>query len=176
MPTSQELADYYESSFTDGMYSTFTAADEMKRMTADQRLKEIKRDIDIQGRWMDVGCANGVFTKAMVDQGIDASGVEISAHAVAAARQQGLQVMAGTIDDVPLDHGYDGMTAFDVLEHVISPTQFLASIHKRLRVGGHVVLTVPDTGTLVRKLMGSRSFFYIPEEHLHYFDSRNLAA
>ena len=80
-----------------------------------------------------------------------------------------------TIDDIPQATIFDGITAFDVLEHVLDPNAFLHSVHGRLNDGGHMVLTGPDTGGIVRRLMGRRWYFYFPEEHLHYFNGRNLS-
>ena len=175
LPTLTELADYYEQSFANGMYQEFAAADEMKRMTARQRISEIQRTVPIEGKWLDVGCANGVFVQAVAGHGVDAAGVELSQHAVSIGREQGLSLHVGTVDDLPAGETYDCITAFDVLEHVLEPLDFIGSLRSRLNDGGHVIMTVPNTGGIVRRLMGKRWYFYIPEEHLHYFNRKNLA-
>ena len=175
LPTLEELAEYYETSFNDGMYSEFTSADQMKRMTARQRIKEIGRHVRIEGRWLDVGCANGVFVETIAEMGVVAEGVELSQHAVKSGRDHGLKLHVGTVDDLPEADRFDCITAFDVLEHVIDPSGFLRSIQQRLTDQGHIVLTVPNAGGIVRGLMGKRWYFYIPEEHLHYFNRENLA-
>ncbi|MCC6508845.1 MAG: class I SAM-dependent methyltransferase [Pirellulaceae bacterium] len=176
LPTQEALATYYESSFSSGMYQEFAAARLMKEMTARQRISEIKKHVDMSGRWLDVGCANGVFVETIAQHGIQGEGVEISQTAVAEGRARGLSIYQGTMDDVPANNRYDCVTAFDVLEHVIDPNAFLESLRKSIRPGGSLVMTVPNTGSLVRKTMGSRWYFYIPEEHLHYFNSSNLPA
>ena len=176
LPTLDELASYYERSYAEGMYHTFAAANEMKQMTAQQRLKEIRGHVPIQGRWLDVGCANGVFVETVSNEGVEASGVELSQHAVSAGVERGLDLHVGTIDDLPKQSSYDCITAFDVLEHVLDPLEFLSSLYQRLNANGYLVLTVPNTGGIVRRLMGSRWYFYIPEEHLHYFNRLNLSS
>lgn len=175
LPTLEELSNFYEASFSDGLYSEFTEADAMKRMTANQRIKEIGRHIPIEGRWLDAGCANGVFMETIERDDVTSEGVELSQHAVQSGRDRGLKIHVGTIDDLPENDVFDCVTAFDVLEHVLDPNAFLQGIQKRLADNGHVVLTVPDTGGIVRRLMGRRWYFYIPEEHLHYFNRHNLA-
>lgn len=176
LPTSEELSAYYDESFASGMYKEFAAADEMKRMTARQRMKEIQRHVIIEGRWLDVGCANGVFVETAASHGVEAEGVELSAHAVEGGRSRGLKLHLGTVDNVPDAAAFDCVTAFDVLEHVLDPGAFLEGIRACLSDGGCAVLTVPNTGGIVRRLMGRRWYFYIPEEHLHYFNRRNLSA
>jgi len=46
------------------MYATFPAAEEMKVMTAEQRLKELSPWVPMSGRWLEVGCANGLLVEA----------------------------------------------------------------------------------------------------------------
>lgn len=170
LPSLQELQAYYDSQFNSGMYQTFTSAEEMKTMTAKQRLKEITPVIRPQGRWLDVGCANGVFVRESAALGAQAEGVELSSVAVDQAVAAGLPVKCGGLENVPDAAAFDCITAFDVLEHVLDPLTFLQDIAKRLKPGGHAALTMPDKSSIFAKLMGSRWWFYIPEEHLHYFD------
>ena len=75
----------------------------------------------------------------------------------------------GTLDSLPSEPTYNCITAFDVIEHVLDPPQLIDDAIARLKPGGHLVLTLPDLGTWVRRFMRSRWYFYIPEEHLHYF-------
>ena len=170
LPTLAELAAYYDGQFSTGMYQTFTSAEEMKTMTARQRLKEILPTIPPTGRWLDVGCANGVFVREAAALGANAEGVELSSVAVSQATAAGLPVVCGGLEDVSAEPAFDCITAFDVLEHVLDPLEFLQGIAKRLKPGGHAALTMPDKSSIYAKVMGSRWWFYIPEEHLHYFD------
>lgn len=174
LPTLKELSDYYDAQFDSGMYQTFTSAEQMKTLTAKQRLKEITPSISPTGRWLDVGCANGVFVREATALGAKAEGVELSAVAVNQAVEAGLPVQCGALEDVPNEPAYDCITAFDVLEHVLDPLTFLKDIAQRLKPGGHTALTMPDKSSIFARLMGSRWWFYIPEEHLHYFDQDTI--
>ncbi|EMI29065.1 class I SAM-dependent methyltransferase [Rhodopirellula europaea] len=177
LPTVDELDRYYEESYSEGMYSDFAAAQTMKRMTAHSRLSELSRYVPSAsgGRWLDVGCADGTFVAVAKEKGADAQGVELSATAVELARQAGLNVHSGTVDSLPNDARFDTITAFDVIEHVLDPRDFIRALRMRVRDGGHIVLTLPDLNSMARRLMGSRWYFYIPEEHLHYFNRQNLS-
>jgi SAM-dependent methyltransferase len=176
LPTGQELSDYYEGSFRDGLYKTFTAAEEMKRMTARQRLKEISPHVDMQGRWLDVGCANGEFINHLKEQGYQAEGIELSDHAVNQAKERGLKVRCGTMEVLGPEEKFAGITAFDVIEHVLDPLEFLQQAVAHLEPGGKLAMTMPDKSSVFCKLMGARWYFYIPEEHLHYFDPEIMRA
>lgn len=174
LPTQAELAKYYDEEFAQGMYRTFTDAQEMKQRTASYRLRKVMRWAKPTGKWLDVGCANGVFVATAAALGADACGIELSNVAVQQAREQGLNVRQARIEDLPTAERYDCVTAFDVIEHVLDPRQFLQSIADRLNVGATCVLTLPDVSSLFAKAMGKAWWFYIPEEHLHYFDPRTI--
>ncbi len=156
------------------MYKTFVDADTMKRMTADARLGQI-RSLAKPGRWLDVGCANGVFVQSAANAGMAAEGIELSQEAVALARQRGIRATCATIEGFGDAGSFDTLTAFDVIEHVIDQPRFLAEARRLLQPDGTLVLTLPDHGSLIRRLMGPRWYFYIPEEHLHYFNRDNMA-
>ncbi|MBL9117203.1 MAG: class I SAM-dependent methyltransferase [Verrucomicrobiaceae bacterium] len=176
LPSPGELERYYDEQFADGMYSVFTSAAQMKTLTARQRLKEIGRWVPYSGRWLDVGCADGVFVREAAATGVAASGVELSSVGVEKAIQAGLDVRCGRLEELPHTDTYDCITAFDVLEHVLDPRGFILEIYKRLNPGGFAALTLPDLGSIFSKLMGSRWWFYIPEEHLHYFNKTTVSA
>ena len=176
LPTPGELQRYYDEQFAEGMYSVFTSAAQMKTLTAQQRLKEIGRWIPFTGSWLDVGCADGVFVREASLKGVTAAGVELSSVGVDKAIQAGLNVRCGRLEELPPSETYDCITAFDVLEHVLDPRGFMDEIYRRLNPGGYAALTLPDLGSVFSRLMGSRWWFYIPEEHLHYFTKKTVAA
>lgn len=175
LPTPEALKAYYETSYAEGMYHEFAAATAMKEMTAQRRLLEISRHLPIAGRWLDVGCGDGMFVRVAGERGTQASGVELSDVAVRLAKEKSLDVSCGTVECLESNKRFNTVTAFDVLEHVLDPSEFLSQLHERVEPEGSLVLTLPDMDSLARRLMGSRWYFYIPEEHLHYFNRNNLS-
>ncbi|TWT98093.1 bifunctional 3-demethylubiquinone-9 3-methyltransferase/ 2-octaprenyl-6-hydroxy phenol methylase [Botrimarina colliarenosi] len=169
LPSPAELNDYYEKSYGSGMYQEFAAAGRLKDLTAERRLHELRGEVPLAGRWLDVGASTGNFSKAAAALGIQAEGVELSDTAVETARSQGVVMHAGDLAEMPAEACYDCITAFDLIEHVLDPPALVDEARRRLVDGGHLVMTLPDLGAPQRRLMGSRWYFYIPEEHLHYF-------
>ncbi|GAA1922897.1 class I SAM-dependent methyltransferase [Nocardioides hwasunensis] len=76
---------------------------------------------------LDVGCARGLLVQAMVNRHVDATGIDISEHAVESAHDDvraRLRVASAT---EPLDARYDLVTCIEVLEHM-SPLDAQAAI------------------------------------------------
>jgi len=64
---------------------------------------------------------------------------------------------------------FDAVTLWDVMEHVPSPRDALQRIRRWLTDGGYLFLNVPNSQSLVARLMGRR-WVLLLREHLWYFD------
>lgn len=168
LPTIADLQAFYELSYAAGLYREFASAVELKRLTAEHRFRMI-RDECPGHRWLDVGASNGVFVEFLRARGIDAHGIDLSHVAVAQARARGVPVESTRLEDYRAEAPFDVVSAFDLIEHAIDPVASLRAIHLLLAPGGKLVITLPNRDSAIRRLMGWRWFFYIPEEHLHYF-------
>jgi 2-polyprenyl-3-methyl-5-hydroxy-6-metoxy-1,4-benzoquinol methylase len=110
------------------------------------------------GRLLDVGCALGVYTRAFLDTGFDAHGVDISEFAIAEAakrvdpdrvRQCNLDV-----EEVPFVQPFDVVWMWDVLEHSVSPRQLLERVTCRASGGAHLFIHTSNADSLTRRLFG----------------------
>lgn len=75
---------------------------------------------------LEIGCATGDLLLWAKNEGANIKGVEISDVAAEVARKRGLDVSTGTIEDFVRTNNekYDIVFAFEVIEHVTSPTSF----------------------------------------------------
>ncbi len=169
LPSPETLAEYYDQSYQSGLYEEFVVAASLKDVTAQQRLREIRGHVPFDGRWLDVGASTGNFCDAARSMGIDAEGVELSETAAKVGHERGVPMHVGLLDSIDPSCPYDCITALDVIEHVPDPPSLIRQIRARLVDGGYLVLTLPNLRVLQRYVMGSRWYFYIPEEHLHFF-------
>jgi SAM-dependent methyltransferase len=90
---------------------------------------------------LEVGCGQGHFLRR-IDQAYNANGVELNLGAVAECQRQGLKVSGLNLAE--MDQQFDLVVAFEVLEHVDNPSEFLTQALNKLRPGGYLMIAVPD--------------------------------
>lgn len=109
------------------------------------RLDWIRQYADLNGRSVvDIGCGGGILAESMAAAGADVTGIDMAEGPLAVARLH--QVESGASVDyrqstaeelAAADAGqYDIVTCLEMLEHVPSPAQIIASVHTLLRPGG----------------------------------------
>jgi SAM-dependent methyltransferase len=101
------------------------------------------------GTLLDIGCAYGSFL-AVAREHYDASGCDISGHAVETAKSllPSLHIYQSELESIPAEPVYDVVTCFDVLEHVRDIDQAFGKIRDLLHEEGVLVMTVPVYDTL----------------------------
>jgi len=168
LPTPEEMVNYADSQYREGVYRDYVAARDLKHEHFRHRLLEFGGRFPPPGRLLDLGCSCGYFLDVALDSGYDAYGVEFSEEAIAAAQPATRQrIRRANVNDAGGDHPreYDVVTAFDILEHVEDPVTFLGEIEGTLAPGGGVVVSTPDTGHILRYLMGARWPMLQPMQH-----------
>jgi SAM-dependent methyltransferase len=130
------------------------------------------------GSILDVGCGTGELLAAAAERGWETTGVEPIAKEAAFARdEQGVPVLTSTLEDSGLPmHAFEVVSAFHVLEHIPQPTDFLRSIARWAKPGGHVVIEVPNFDSRARQR--SEQFggwrLLAPLEHINHFTPATL--
>jgi 2-polyprenyl-3-methyl-5-hydroxy-6-metoxy-1,4-benzoquinol methylase len=125
---------------------------------------------------LDVGCYTGVFVEIAGNHGWSAWGVEPSQWAVEQAQERGLRVVQGILDTAALpEAGFDVVTMWDVIEHVVDPRNTIEQAYRLLKPGGLVVIHTIDIDSAFARLMGHR-WPWLMEMHLFYFSRRTLKA
>ncbi len=169
-PQPASLAEQYDSAYFD----LYRKRRHFRLKRAESRLKQIEL-IVAPGRLLDIGCSLGYFVEAANARGWTASGIDISEHAAYEARKFGLDVRAGTIEQIGFeDCSFDCVTMWDVLEHVPNPTAHMLEVRRILAPGGLVVIGTPDLGHLAFRMKRERWRHLKPAEHIHYFRKSSL--
>lgn len=100
----------------------------------------------IGGRLLDVGCGPGKFLQALeiLLPQWQSTGIEPDKQAALSARQQGLNVLHGRLEDGQLaKSSWDAITLWNVLEHLPSPVESLKRIRTLLDPKGVLYFAVP---------------------------------
>lgn len=130
---------------------------------------------------LDVGGGEGNFARAfMAQRGGQATLLEADPRTAAAARSQGLDVLAGDFESVAVSAQYDCIAFLDVLEHLVDPLAALTKARQMIAPGGSLLLSVPNVGhwSVVWDLLQGE-FDYQPvgilcTTHLRFFTRRGL--
>lgn len=141
--------------------------------TSDRDLALIERTVS-PGRLVDVGCWTGSFLVAAARRGWTAEGIEPSAWASRRAAARGCTVHQTTFDEHQLEAGgYRALVICDVLEHLADPGAALDRIRDALEPGGVMFATVPDAGSRIARVLGSRWWSVLPM-HVQYFSRHSM--
>jgi SAM-dependent methyltransferase len=97
---------------------------------------------------LDVGCGAGAFLNLLKGKGIKTYGIELNPEAARISRGAGHEVFETLLEDLPADQKFELVTAWQVLEHVSAPREFLEQCVRVLAPGGFVGVAVPNERTM----------------------------
>jgi SAM-dependent methyltransferase len=133
----------------DVLYSTFAAVEDRHWWFVARRdilfsLLKTRMNIPDGAEILDVGCGTGATLQAL-SRHYKAFGVDLSPLAVDQCRVRGLNNIAvGTLEKFPFPgKSFDLIAMLDVIEHIDDDVAALQLARKLLKVGGHILLTVP---------------------------------
>ena len=127
-----------------------------------KKLKNVKTILDI-------GTFNGFFVKFLREKGFNAFGTDFNDNAI----KNGLKnyqldgYLSSNLDDFKLKN-YNCVTAFEVIEHLEDPNQFLQKINKLLCDDGILIISCPNSEMLWRNHVD------YPPHHLSRFSPKSL--
>lgn len=123
---------------------------------------------------LDLGCGNGLMTKAILEMGYDIYGIDASETGIAIASKNYpdrffLQDISD--DNLPVeiqDKKFDTIISTEVIEHIYNPYQYLtfcSKIFEKNSNKGHLILSTPYHGyikNLALAMAGKMDFHYHP--------------
>ena len=150
----------------------------LRRMRVRRVLPVLARHPDCH--LLDVGCgAKAALLRAVEPHVARAVGIDVKAPAIASGK---LSTIAATLSDaLPFpDRAFDVVTMLAVLEHLAQPRAIVGEIHRVLKPGGQVALTVPSHAAKpVLEFLAFRLGVVSRDEildHKRYYDGNSLRA
>lgn len=115
------------------------------------------QDIEHGSRVLEVGCGFGDFVEHVhLLRNADVLGIELNAAAVDTARKKGRRVELASVKEIAAREpgSYDVVCHFEVLEHVINPLAFLCACLQCLKIGGKLLVAVPNMRSFIQYVKG----------------------
>jgi 2-polyprenyl-3-methyl-5-hydroxy-6-metoxy-1,4-benzoquinol methylase len=146
----------------------------IRRARADSFVRSLPKPTK-GARLLDVGCANGAFLLRMRELGWNVQGVEIDPKAAANARQAGLNVAEGHLENAHFSDGsFDAITLSHVIEHLYDPVATLEECRRILKPGGVVWISTPNLHSIGHTEFKQDWLGLDPPRHLVLFDANSL--
>lgn len=125
---------------------------------------------------LDVGCFTGLSLEVIQENGAIAYGIELQAEAarLAEAKSPGRVRSADICAPLPFPEKFAAVTMTDVVEHLRDPLAALESLGQSMENGGLLLVTTPNTGSVVAHVLGRYWPSRCPIHHLYLFNPSNL--
>lgn len=175
-PTQEQLDDFYNNHYHDVRgYDGGTKAGELREKMYKLDIAELESTIPVGGKFLDVGCAEGIFL-TYLDPKWEKYGVDVSRESAQRASEKPGVIEASSKDVSELeDNFYDVIHLRGVFEHILFPNDFFKDAVRKLKKGGHLIIsTTPNAEGPIVKLFRGRYKLILPNEHVNYFSPTSI--
>ena len=129
-------------------------------------------------KYLEVGCSFGGVAKNVLDFGVEVCDVvepnKVDAEFIK-ENFDGITVYNDLLENVNIDKKYNLVVSFEVLEHAISPIEFLKKCNNLMDKGGFIKIEVPNHDDVILRYNTDRyKDFYYHKAHIHYFTDKSL--
>jgi SAM-dependent methyltransferase len=131
----------------------------------------VKKDSSV----LEAGCMYGYLLDELKDS-CNVKGIEIGAESVDFCKKKGLDVTDISLEDFlqTSSEKFDTIILSHVFEHLTEPDKVLFQINNHLNPGGTVILSVPNSGSVTRKLFGRYWGWWQVPVHINHFNEQAL--
>jgi len=104
-------------------------------------------------KWLDIGSGFAYLISEAKKMGYEVTGIEVNKQtADYVQKREQLNILNKLVSETDLEkESFDIITMFDVLEHLIDPSDAVVKSAKYLKKGGLLAIEVPDDDSLIRK-------------------------
>lgn len=142
------------------------------------RLQHIVPFLTASSRLLEVGASSGQFLVHIKDKVAEVNAIELDKACCAfLGSELGIEADAEFLENSRFaDQAYDVVCAFQVIEHVEQPTEFLKTLRQATKRGGTIFIEAPNLHDPLLSVWGLSTYqkFFYHSAHLHYFTEASL--
>lgn len=182
-PSQELMHEFYQSSANYEFWNRhiFPATEDARRRNIfrprAQRVREIcVRERITGGVALEIGAGFGTFCEELrrLELFDRVVAVEPTPDLAGTCRAKGIETIEAPVEHCGMGDGcVDLIAAFEVIEHLFSPAEFLRSVVRLLKPGGLLVLSCPNVLGFDVRMLGTSSNT-IDHEHVNYFHPGSL--
>jgi SAM-dependent methyltransferase len=133
-----------------------------------------KKDIE-KFSLVEIGAAYGWFCEEIISSDPHARvlAVEPSFALSETCKSKGIETQNVPIESLNLDEQVDVVAAFEVIEHIFSPKEFVGHMSRILKPGGAIFISCPNLYGFDVEVLGLMSSAF-QHEHLNYFTPSSI--
>ncbi len=173
--------ELYRQEYSHNAEAATTNAREIYRVYKDyqrDRLYHIGPHLTSGARLLEVGASSGQFLVHVKDKVAEVNAIELDKACCAfLSSELGIAAEAEFLEDSRFaDETYDVVCAFQVIEHVEQPAEFLKTLRRVTKNGGTLFIEAPNLHDPLLSVWGVSNYqkFFYHSAHLHYFTEASL--
>lgn len=143
--------DIFNLNFADGPFGGV-----MQNLSYDKRVRTALKYLQPTDKVLSFGCGDGTVTRRIAEHVEKVSAIDISENAIKTAKKyndaSNVNYQVSTIEDFHTDDVFNGVTLFEVIEHVFDPDSILKKINRLLASSGYLFLSTPNFDRLTRRV------------------------
>lgn len=173
-PDANTIGQYYQSDAYISHDDTRTGVMDIayrtvRSYTLQQKEKLIREAVGQAGQLLDYGCGTGAFLETCQQKNWQVQGYEPDPDARKLATARTKQPIINDVNAITAAGPFDVITLWHVLEHVADLTNTINLFNQSLRVGGSLVIAVPNPMSADANQFGQHWAAYDVPRHLYHF-------
>jgi len=148
---------------------------EAQRIVSARMVERVTRHIQ-GGDWLDIGFGNGSLLFTAHEWGFTPVGVDLRRDNVIAMTKLGYEAHCVPIEELCFEGRFSVISMADVLEHIPYPRPALQAVHRLMKQGGVLFVSMPNMATMIWRAMDGMNVnpYWGEIEHYHNFSRDRL--
>ena len=177
-PSRHDLTNFYTAKFLDSYHGGGREHESLKRQSLWGRAyyRELFK-ISKKGSLIDIGSANNPFPNIAAQNGFSVTVLDFKKPPLLDHK---ITFISGSLNEDHKDSyqnirgKFDVVSSWAVIEHCLYTVQAIEAMISLCKVGGYIILTTPEIGTIAEKYGAGRTPWFYPPEHIYLVSRKAL--